>query len=82
MFIEFDPARMFVSVRTGAREAYQPTEEVLDIEKKVTELRDKMIKFQKEIMDPGMKEIQDLVAKANQPPEQPAEDKKEEPKQE
>ena len=81
MIIDFDPNRMFVSIRTGAREAYQPTEEVLEIENKVNELRDKMVKFQKEIMEPGMQEIQDMVAKANKPPE-PAEDKNEESKQE
>lgn len=79
MQIDFNKERMHVQIICGILEEYQPTKEVKEIEKLVADLKEKLVKFQKEVVVPEVQKIQDMVTEFNEQQQKKFE-KKEEPK--
>lgn len=65
MIINFDPKRMNVQIICGSLETYKPNENIQEIQRLVDELKEKMIKFQEEIVKPSLDMIQERVNAEN-----------------
>jgi hypothetical protein len=65
MIIQFDPQRMHLQILCGTKEKYEPNEVVDTIQTKVDALKAEMAKFRDEVLNPGLDEINKLIAEEN-----------------
>ena len=65
MYIQFDKHNMHVQVICGTLEKYTPKAEHKKIHKKVEALKKKLVKFQSEVIQPKLQEIDELIHEAN-----------------
>jgi len=77
MIIDFDPKRIHAQVVCGTLETYTPSEEMKVINAKVAKLREKLRKFQDEIVNPAIAEIEALVEAENKKAQSSLQPKKE-----
>lgn len=78
MFFRFDLKRMQCLVSMRLDESYKPNDETLKLNDKVNKLNKEMKKFMNEVVDPGVEEIQKLIAEQNKPYDNKADSKVEE----
>ena len=65
MILEFDKRTLKLRLIVGTSEKYEPLKEVEEIQAKVDELREELEKFQSEVVQPKLGEIDSLVLKQN-----------------
>jgi len=65
MIVQFDIKSMNVQVLCGVLEEYTPSDEIKDIHSKVEALKAEMNEFTSKIMNPKLKEINELVESHN-----------------
>ena len=61
MIVQFDVKSMNVQVLCGVLEEYAPSDEIKDIHSKVEALKAEMNEFTSKVMNPKLKEINELV---------------------
>ena len=65
MIVNFDPKSMQVHLMCGLGEKFEPTEKHKELQKKVEELRSKMVEWQEKIVNPGLQDIMKDVEELN-----------------
>lgn len=70
MYVQFDKNKLHVQVICGSLEKYTPSKEMKQVQKRVDALKEKLSKFQEEVVFPEIKAIEELIDKVNpKPPE-------------
>jgi hypothetical protein len=67
MFLQFDKNRMHLQVIAGVLEKYEPTPAILEIHRKIEDLRTKLSEFQKAVVIPAMEELEKEIGEQNKP---------------
>ena len=65
MIIKFDKNSMHIQVLCGILEKYEPNENIQDIYDKVESLKRQISDIQEKIVNPALKEIEDLIRVEN-----------------
>jgi hypothetical protein len=65
MIVQFDVKSMNVQILCGVLEEYTPSDEIKDIYSKVETLKAEMNEFTSKVMNPKLKEINELVENHN-----------------
>ncbi len=65
MYIKLDKSKMEVVVLCGILENYKPSKNIKEIHKKVDSLKEQMDKFMKEVIEPELTKIDDMISKEN-----------------
>ena len=65
MIVQFDVKSMNVQILCGVLEEYTPSDEIKDIYSKVEALKAEMNEFTSKVMNPKLKEINELVETHN-----------------
>lgn len=75
MYIQFDPKSMHLQVICGSLENYKPDSEMEELQKKVEELKAKLVKFQEEEVKPELDKITEMVEQKNKAQTEKSENK-------
>lgn len=68
MFVQFDKNRLHLQILCGSLEEYSPSDDIKEAQKRVDALKQKLGKFQEEVVFPEIKEIEAIIEKVNPQP--------------
>lgn len=67
MIFVFDPKSLTLQVKVGTMEEYKPSEEVKELQSRVTALLKKTVEFRQQELEPEIKAIMEKVEELNKP---------------